>query len=97
MKHENKDFECVIPIFKNIDLDGKKHPNLIGYWEIKGQADIDNANNHEWSYHITSMHFKKSPLESRNIDYDDFHLDHEKVAEEISLQLYRDYQTRIVS
>jgi hypothetical protein len=95
MKYENQHFEFAHPIFIHILVDGKIMPILIGEWTIEGIANIDNANNHEFEWHLLSMYFKKNQFENRHIQYDDFYLDEETLSDIISQHLYGNFQTRL--
>ena len=72
MKYENQHFEFAYPIFIQTRVDNKIVPILIGEWIIEGIANIDNANNHEFEWHLLSMSFKKNKFETRHIYYEDF-------------------------
>jgi hypothetical protein len=95
MKYENQHFEFAHPIFSQARVDGKIMPILIGEWIIEGIANIDNANNHEFEWHLISMSFKKNQFENRHIQYEDFYLDEETLSDIISQHLYGNFQTRL--
>jgi hypothetical protein len=95
MKYENQHFEFAHPVFIQYRVDGKIMPILIGEWTIEGIANIDNANNHEFEWHLLSMSFKKNQFENRHIQYEDFYLDEETLSDIISQHLYGNYQTTI--
>jgi len=93
MKH----FEFTTPTFKNFTIDGKPYPCKIGEWAIEGIADIVNANNLDFTWHLLSMTFKKSEFEQHEIGYEDFYLSEETLSEIISQHLHSKYQTRFVT
>lgn len=95
MKYENQHFEFAYPVFKEARVDGKMMPILIGEWTIEGIANIDNANNHDFEWHLLSMSFKKNQFESRPIHYEDFYLNEETLSDIISQHLYGNFQTRL--
>jgi len=85
------------PIFKDFKTDGKPYPCKIGEWTIEGIADIVNANNLDFTWHLLSMNFKKSEFEHHEISYEDFYLSEEALSEIISQHLHSNYQTRFVT
>ena len=97
MKYENQHFEFAYPIFTEARIDGKMMPVLIGEWTIEGIANIDNANNHEFNWHLLSLSFKKNQFESRDIYYEHFYLDEDTLCDIISQHLYGNFQTRLTN
>jgi len=93
MKH----FEFTTPIFKEFKLECNQYPCKIGEWTIEGIADIVNANNLDFTWHLLSINFKKSEFEQHEIGYEDFYLSEEALSEIISQHLHSNYQTRFVS
>jgi hypothetical protein len=97
MKYQYQHFEFAHPIFTQVKTEGKVVPMLIGEWIIEGIANIDNANNHEFNWHLLSMSFKKNRFEKKDIYYEDFYLDDETLSDIISQHLYGNFQTRLIN